>query len=208
MQQHILKMLIKGEDETLDFKQTISSASKIAKTMVSFANHKGGTLLVGIRDNKTVAGVRSEDEKYMLDLAASFYCKPEVEIKIEEWEIEGKLVIECTIPESKNKPHYAKDEDGNWWVYIRVNDKSLLASKVVVDVLKRQSQNKGTIINYSSKEKALFDYLDKNERITLKQYSKMLNLSRYRASKILVNLISTGLIRNHTTEKTEFYTLS
>jgi predicted HTH transcriptional regulator len=44
MQQHILKMLIKGEDETLDFKQTISSASKIAKTMVSFANHKGGTL--------------------------------------------------------------------------------------------------------------------------------------------------------------------
>lgn len=208
MQQHILKMLIKGEDDTLDFKQTISSASKIAKTMVAFANHKGGTLLVGIRDNKTVAGVRTEDEKYMLDLAASFYCKPEVIIEIDEWEIEGKLVLECRVLESKDKPHYAKDEDGNWWVYIRVADKSLLASKVVVDVLKRQSQGAGTKINYSSKEKALFEYLAQNERITLKQFSKMLNLSRYRASKILVNLISTGLIRNHTTEKTEFYTLS
>ena len=63
-----------GESEVLDFKKTISSASKIAKTMSAFANHKGGTLLVGVNDNKTIAGVRSEDEKYMLDLAI-FYKK-------------------------------------------------------------------------------------------------------------------------------------
>ncbi len=208
MQPHILKMLIKGEDEILDFKQTISSASKIAKTMVAFANHKGGTLLVGIRDNKTVAGIRTEDEKYMLDLAATFFCKPEVKIAIEEWEIDGKLVLECSVFEGMDKPYYAKDEDGDWWAYIRVKDKSLLASKIVVDVLRRQTLKTGTQINYSSKEKALFEYLAINNKITLKQFSKMLNLSRQRASKILVNLISTGLIRNHTTEKMEFYTLS
>ncbi len=208
MQPYILKMIIKGEDETLDFKQTITSASKIAKTMVAFANHKGGTLLVGIRDNKTVAGIRTEDEKYMLDLAATFFCKPEVKIETDEWEIEGKLVLECRVMEGKDKPYYSKDEDGNWWVYIRVKDKSLLASKIVVDVLKRQNGLNGTLIKYSSKEKALLDFLSANERITLKQYAKMLNLSRYRASKILVNLISTGIIRSHTYEKTEFYTLS
>lgn len=208
MQPHILKMLIRGEDETLDFKQTISSASKISKTMCAFANHKGGTLLVGIRDNKTVAGIRSEDEKYMLDLAAVFYCKPEVKIDITEWEIEGKVVLECKVHEGEDKPYYSKDEDGNWWVYIRVKDKSLLASKIVVDVLKRQNKAHGTLINYSSKEKALLEYLSQNGKITLKQYTKLLNLSKYRASKILVNLISTGIIRSHTYEKTEFYTLS
>lgn len=208
MQPHILKMLIRGEDETLDFKQTISSASKISKTMCAFANHKGGTLLVGIRDNKTIAGVRTEEEKYMLDLAAAFYCKPEVKIEIMEWEIEGKLVLECKVYEGDQKPYYSKDEEGNWWVYIRVKDKSLLASKIVVDVLKRQTKPHGTIIHYSSKEKALLEYLAKHGRITLKQYSKLLNLSRYRASRILVNLISTGIIRSHNYEKTEFYTLS
>lgn len=208
MQPHILKMLIRGEDETLDFKQTISSASKISKTMCAFANHKGGTLLVGIRDNKTIAGVRTEEEKYMLDLAAAFYCKPEVKIEIMEWEIEGKLVLECKVYEGDQKPNYSKDEEGNWWVYIRVKDKSLLASKIVVDVLKRQTKPHGTIIHYSSKEKALLEYLAKHGRITLKQYSKLLNLSRYRASRILVNLISTGIIRSHNYEKTEFYTLS
>jgi len=208
MQPHILKMLIRGEDETLDFKQSISSASKIAKTMVAFANHKGGKLLVGVRDNKTIAGVRTEDEKYMLDLAATFFCKPEVRIHIDEWEVDGKLLLECTVFEGKDKPYSAKDEQGNWVTYIRVKDKSLLASKIVIGVLKRQNQKTGTLIKYTSKEKALLDYLSINNKITLKQYTQMLNLSQYRASRILVNLIVTGIIRSHNYEKTEFYTLS
>ncbi|MGV3596837.1 MAG: helix-turn-helix domain-containing protein [Bacteroidota bacterium] len=204
-----LRQLIqKGENETLDFKQEISSASKIAKTIVSFANRKGGRLLVGIRDNKSIAGVRTEDEKYMLTLASDFYCKPAVELVINEWELDGKVVLEAIVPEGSDKPYYAKDDDGKWWVYVRVKDQSLLASKVVVDVLKREAAQKDTLIQITSKEQALLDYLAKNHKITLKQYCKLINISRWRASKILVNLISAGIIRSHNTEKIEFYTLS
>jgi predicted HTH transcriptional regulator len=203
----IKKYLIDGEGETLDYKQEISSASKIAKTMVSFANHKGGVLLVGVRDNRSIAGIRSEDEKYMLDLAASFYCKPEIELELEEHNIGGKVILECTILEGELKPYSAKGEDGKWWVHIRNKDKSLLASKIVVDVLKRQSSNKGTLIKYGKNEEALLKYLEDNDRITLQQFRKMVNISKWRASKILVNLISAGVILNHTHEKTEFYTL-
>ena len=203
----IKKYLIDGEGETLDYKQEISSASKIAKTMVSFANHKGGVLLVGVRDNRSIAGIRSEDEKYMLDLAASFYCKPEIELELEEQNIGGKVILECTVPEGELKPYSAKGEDGKWWVHIRNKDKSLLASKIVVDVLKRQSSNKGTLIKYGKNEEALLKYLEDNDRITLQQFRKMVNISKWRASKILVNLISAGVILNHTHEKTEFYTL-
>ena len=95
----------------LDYKQEITSAHKIAKTMVSFANHKGGTLLIGVRDNRTIAGIRTEDERYMLDLAASFYCKPEIILDIIEHQISGKIVLECIVPESEEKPCYAKGED-------------------------------------------------------------------------------------------------
>ena len=203
----IKKYLIDGEGETLDYKQEISSASKIAKTMVSFANHKGGVLLVGVRDNRSIAGIRSEDEKYMLELAASFYCKPEINLKLEEHNIGGKIILECTIPEGELKPYSAKGEDGKWWVHIRNKDKSLLASKIVVDVLKRQASNKGTLIKYGKNEEALLKYLEDNERITLQQFRKMVNISKWRASKILVNLISAGVIINHTYEKPEFYTL-
>lgn len=201
-------LIIKGENEELDFKQEISSAAKIAKTIVSFANRKGGRLLVGVRDNKSIAGIRTEDEKYMLGLASEFYCKPPIDLVINEWEMEGKVVLEAIVPEGKDKPYYAKGDDGKWWVYIRVKDKSLLASKVVVDVLKKEAAQNNTLIQITSKEQALLDYLAKNERITLKQYCKLLNISRWRASKILVNLISAGIIRSHNTEKVEFYTLS
>lgn len=205
---HILQLVAKGESETLDFKKTISSAAKIAKTLSAFSNHKGGRLLVGVNDNKTISGVRSEDEKYMLDMAAVFYCKPEVQLRITEWEIGGKTIIEAEVPEAKEKPVYAKDEEGKWWVHIRVKDQSLLASKIVVDVLKREQKQEGTLIIYTKHEEALLQHLNNNQRITLKELCKLLNISRWRAQKMLVNLVSTGIIRNHTTEKTEFFTLS
>jgi len=203
----IKKYLIDGEGESLDYKQEISSASKIAKTMVSFANLKGGVLLVGVRDNRSIAGIRSEDEKYMLELAASFYCKPEIKLELEEHNIGGKIILECTVPEGEFKPYSAKGEDGKWWVHIRNKDKSLLASKIVVDLLKRQASNKGTLIKYGKNEEALLRYLEDNERITLQQFRKMVNISKWRASKIIVNLITAGVIINHTYEKPEFYTL-
>lgn len=207
MHKHLKNLLENGEDDRLDYKQSITSASKIAKSMSAFANHKGGILLVGVKDNRRVCGVESEDEKYMLDLAARFYCKPEIKIEIIEWAVGSKIVLECKVPEGKDKPYYAKGDDGKWWVYVRTHDKSLLASKIVVDVLRRQTSSKGTLIKYTSKEQALLQYLKDNERITLQQYRKMINISKWRASKILVNLISAGVIRSHTTEKTEFYTL-
>lgn len=203
----IAKLIEGGENSTLDFKQTVSNVHKIAKTMCSFANTKGGILLIGVRDNGSIAGIKSEDEIYMLDLAAQFYCKPALNIEIELWKIGNKEIVECKIPLGKEQPYFAQSEDKKWWAYVRVNDKSLLASKVVLDVMKRNHPQKNTFIKYSSKEKALLEYLKKNERITLQEYRKMLNISKHRASKILVNLISTGIIRNHTTEKTEFYTL-
>ena len=93
MNDRIRRYLKEGEGDTLDYKQEISSANKIAKTMVSFANNKGGILLIGVRDNKSIAGIRTEDEKYMLDLAASFYCKPELPLEIIEHNIGGKIIL-------------------------------------------------------------------------------------------------------------------
>jgi predicted HTH transcriptional regulator len=205
---YILQLVAEGESEVLDFKKTISSAAKIAKTLSAFSNHKGGRLLIGVNDNKTISGVRSEDEKYMLDMAASFYCKPEVPLTFKEWEIGGKTVIEAIISEAKDKPVYAKDEDGKWWVFIRVKDQSLLASKVVVDVLRRESAKEGSLITYTKHEESLLHHLDQHPKITTKQVCKLLNISRWRAQKMLVNLVSAGIVRNHTTEKEEFFTLS
>jgi predicted HTH transcriptional regulator len=204
---NIKKLIFEGEGVTLDFKKTITNCEKIARTMVSFANNKGGRLLIGVADDGTIRGVKSEDEeRYMITKAAQFYTRPALEPTFEEIYVDDKLVLVAEIEESLTKPHYALAEDGKWWVYVRVKDKSVLASKIVVDVLKRAADDKGVLIEYSTKEKALLEYLDKMERINIKEYCELLKLSRRNAQRILVNMVLSGVIRIHTTEKEEYYT--
>ncbi|RVU00896.1 ATP-binding protein [Mucilaginibacter limnophilus] len=204
---NIKRLIYEGEGVSLDFKKTITRCEKIAKTMVSFANNKGGKLLVGVADNGAILGVKSEEEeKYMLTRAAHFYCRPALEPAFEEVYIDDKVVLVADIAPSDEKPHYALGEDGKWWAYIRVKDKSVLASKIVLDVLKQSGNDTGVMIEYSSKEKALLEYLEKMQRITVKQFCELLNIGRRRAQRILVNLVLSGVILVHTTEKEEFYT--
>src|ERR1700761_1650036 len=204
---NVKRQIFEGEGVTLDFKKTTTSPEKIAKTMVSCANNKGGRLLVGVADDGTIKGVKSEDEeRYMLTKAAHFYAKPALDPIFEEVYVDDKLVLIVDIAESQMKPHYALAEDGKWWVYVRVKDKSVLASKVVVDVLKRSADNEGVLIQYSTNEKTLLEYLEKSARITVKECAGLLKIGRKHAQKLLVDLILSGIVRIHTSEKEEFYT--
>lgn len=204
---NLKKQIFEGEGVKLDFKKTITSCEKIARTMVSFANNKGGRLLIGVADDGTIKGVKSEDEeRYMITRAATLYARPALEPKFEEIYVDDKLVLVVDTPESDLKPHYALAVDGKWWVYVRVKDKSVLASKIIVDVLKRSSGETGVLIEYSDNEKSLLEYLDKTDRITVKEYCDLIKVGRRAAQRILVNMILSGVIRVHTTEKEEYYT--
>jgi predicted HTH transcriptional regulator len=204
---NIKKQIFEGEGVSLDFKKTITSCEKIARTMVSFANNKGGRLLIGVADDGTIKGVKSEDEeRYMITRAAHMFTKPALEPVFEEVYVDDKLVLVVDTAESNLKPHYALAEDGKWWVYVRVKDKSMLASKIVVDVLKRSTDTNGVLIEYSEKEKTLLEYLETTERITVKECSDLLKQSRRASQRILVNLVLSGIICIHTTEKEEYYT--
>lgn len=205
---NIRKLILQGEGTTLDFKKTITNNEKIAKSLVAFANNRGGQLLIGVADDGSIKGVKSEDEeRYMILKSAHQYCRPAIEPNFEEIYVDSKLVLVATIPQSNTKPHYALDENKKWWVYFRVKDKSILASKIIVDVLKKDNTQSGQLIAYTEQEKKLLQFLDKEGRITLKQFCKLTRSSHKQAQKILVSLILTGLIRPHISEKEEYFSL-
>lgn len=191
----------------LDFKKEISSIHRIARSIVSFANHHGGTLLVGVNDDGSISGIKAEEEKFMLERAALECCQPSVLLDIHEWSIRGRTILEVLVPEGKEKPYYAIDEHGKKWVYIRSRDQSLLASRTMVEVLKHKHSSRPVLIKYSDKEKALLDYLREHPKITMKEFCKLVNIGRWRAQRILVKLTAVGVIHLHDHEKTEYYTL-
>lgn len=201
----IKKLIEQGEGVCLDFKQVIQNPYKIAKSMVSFANTKGGILLIGVKDNGKISGVNPEEEYHMIELAANFYSKPIVQFNVESHIIEGKKILQVNIPIGNNQPYYAKGEDEKWWVYVRVNDNCILASKTTVDFM--HSLKKETKITMGKIELGILNYLKENNKVTQKELCKLFNLGNRRVGRILVNLMKAQAIRSHTFEKAEFYTL-
>jgi predicted HTH transcriptional regulator len=203
--EHPIKLLIsKGEGVDLDFKQEIQNPRKIAKSMVSFANTQGGILLIGVRDNGSIAGIKSEDEFHMLSLAATFHSKPEIEFSVQEYMVDGKTVLKVNIPRGEDQPYYAKGEDDKWWVYVRVNDKCILASKTTVDFM--HNRLKPAKVTLGKIEQSILIFVGEREKTTLDDICNKFNLGKRRTSRILVDLMRLQAIRSHTTEKTEFYT--
>ena len=115
MKSHYIQRLIsQGEHQQLDFKFEISDASKIARTLAAFANTDGGTLLIGVKDNGVIRGIESDEEVYMLELAAHQFCQPEVRFTTKEWEIDDKVILEAIVPYDDNHIHKAPDNEGKY----------------------------------------------------------------------------------------------
>src|SRR5690349_20694999 len=101
-----LDLIARGEGTHLEFKSTIESAIKIAKTLAAFANTMGGVLLVGVRDDRKIKGIVSErQEMEKIEMAADFLCNPPIAISYESKYVEGKQILVIRIPESSDKPH-------------------------------------------------------------------------------------------------------
>ena len=208
-------LLEEGEGFQLEFKRKVTSPEKIARALIGFANTKGGTILFGVDDDKSVVGIESEKtEVEMIQTAGRVYCDPPIEPDIEIIAHRGKDILIVTVDESNQKPHslLADDEgsgDPETKVLIRVKDKTVVASKEVVKILRSESPDAPPLrISIGDTERSVLEYLDSNERVTVKEFGKLVNISDRRASRILIQLVRAGVLRIHTHEKEDFYTLA
>jgi predicted HTH transcriptional regulator len=197
---YIHKLISLGENQHLDFKYEIADSRKIARTFSAFANTDGGKLLIGVMDNGLIAGIRTEEERFMAEAAVNRYCKPVIEYTGKEWIVEGKKVLEITIPPGKDKPYLAEESDGKWLAYVRVKDQNILASKVVFNAWKRKNRPQGVYIQYTEKEKNLLEYLENHPEISISEFMSLAVISRRTAENILSNFIALDIIEAVITE--------
>ena len=208
-----LKELIEeGENIQCEFKRKFSTPDKIAREMIAFANTKGGYVIFGVDDDKEIIGVESEKETAeLIKETALTMCEPSLDFQISFVELDGKEIVIASIPESSNKPHRLQDYSDQFdinqvVVTIRVNDKSVQASKEMIRILRSNSGNLA-LKKYAvgSNEKTVFEYLAKKERISVKELSNLVNISERRASRTLVKMVRANLLMIHTKDNGEEY---
>ena len=204
---YIQKLISEGEHIHQDFKFAISDARKIAKSLSAFANTEGGRLLVGVKDNGKIAGVRSEEEIYMVEAAATLYCRPEIELETHIYHIEGKDVLEVQINESTQKPIYALDENNHPWAYVRIKDENILASPIHLNIWKHDREEKKVIITYTQREQQVLTILKQQGALTLGQCSKLTRMNRKQISRLLADFIRFGLVEQYFEEHTFYFRL-
>ena len=191
---YISELIAQGEHQQLDFKFEINDSKKIARTITAFANTDGGTLLIGVKDNGNIAGVRSEEEYYMIEAAAEMYCRPKIQFKAKEWNIEGKIVLEVKVEVSSLKPHKSPDKNDEYKTFIRVDDENIVAPEILEMAWLKISDLNGTLLTVTRPVEKLFNFLDANPYITVSQFRKIAKINYSTAKNILSDLLAIGSI--------------
>jgi len=189
MESYLRRLIDEGESQTLDFKYCVSDCRKIARTLSAFANSDGGKLLIGVRDNGSIAGIKSDEEIYMVDTAAALFCRPEIEFSLKQHIAAGKTVLEVEVLKGNKRPYQAKDENGRWISYFRHHDQNLVANKVLLQIWRKEGIKLGVMVKFGKAENSLMDYLGKNGSITLSKFRKLTKIPSHKAEAILANLI-------------------
>jgi len=103
----VLELISKGEGHDIEFKSWKNARSKkdllgvITREVVSFANSKGGYILLGVEDDGSITGCSDYDTQNIL---GSIYdrTRPPIFTTIDEMDIDGKTILVIKVEKSND----------------------------------------------------------------------------------------------------------
>ena len=195
---YIQRLISEGEHQQQDFKYKEEDAVKLAKSVSAFANTDGGRLLIGVRDDGHMSGVRDEEEIYMMHQAAYRYCRPQASIKFDTYHVmpqettgggrKMRTIVVATVPPSDRRPVCAIGNDGRQRAYIRIADENIVASPVHLAIWREAQNPQGAMMTYTDTVRKLMDSLQ-GQRLTLNQVVRRSAIPRHKVVTLLARLI-------------------
>jgi predicted HTH transcriptional regulator len=194
---YIQRLISEGEHQQQDFKYKVEDAMKLAKSVSAFANTDGGRLLIGVRDDGHMSGVRDEEEIYMMHQAAYRYCRPQASIKFDTYHVmpqettgggrKMRTIVVATVPPSDRRPVCAIGNDGRQRAYIRIADENIVASPVHLAIWREAQNPQGAMMTYTDTVRKLMDSLQ-GQRLTLNQVVRRSAIPRHKVVTLLARL--------------------
>jgi predicted HTH transcriptional regulator len=140
MSDNISKIINKNEGANLEFKQDFSSADKIVKTTIAFANCSGGQIIIGVEDEtKKILGAEEPlklEENIANKLSDCIAPKiiPIIEIASTE---DNKQILIINVYPSPIAPHHLTSKGELHGTYIRVGSTNRIAEPERIEEIKR-----------------------------------------------------------------------
>lgn len=200
-----IQLIKEGEGLTVEFKRTIDSPYKIAKTIAFFANTSGGVLLVGVGDNRELLGIKSElNELEKLEKACTELVDKMIPVRFKSEKLDNRILLRVEIDESQERPHYAINEKGQRMIYIRVKDKSVPTLRLFIE---GESDIDTKTLLASRHVRTLVQYLKEYDSISAKVFSRIINISEKRAERMMNDLAEKQVLLKLKKGKPELYSL-
>lgn len=115
--------ITQGETSGLEFKRVPNEdRSKYLKTVVAFANGRGGRILFGVGDDRTVVGIAKDKVFQEMDAivdSIAHGCSPLISVDAGIENIGGKSVIAVDVMGGAQCPYFVKSEGERDGVYVR-----------------------------------------------------------------------------------------
>ena len=106
-QTELIEKIILGEDTMIEFKREMPHRDSMADEIAAFANTEGGTILIGIDDNKEIIGIELQQldgvEKTVVEICNDS-IEPTVLFFTEKLRMDEKNILKIEIPKS-HFPH-------------------------------------------------------------------------------------------------------
>ena len=201
---YIMRLIGEGEHQQQDFKYKITDAMKLARSVSAFANTDGGRLLIGVRDDGVVSGVKSEEEIYMMHAAAFEYCRPASSIKFDTYLVSGKTVVIATVPPAVHKPVCALTGPDTYRAFIRIDDENIIASPVQMQMWKEEESHQGALLQYTDVESSFLKIFEPSTMYRLGQIVRLSRMRRRSVICLLSRLIRFGLIKQEYQDDSQY----
>lgn len=187
-------MVAEGEHQTQDFKFAVSDAHKIARSLSAFANRDGGRLLIGVKDNGVLAGVRNEEDIYVVEQAAVSYCRPAVHVEFSalSFDSDARVIIAFVGP-ALQRPVFVAEADGALKAYYRVADENIVAHPLMVRAW--QSAAEAVPKVFGEAHARMLDYLSQPRPADAREVALALHIAELKAEQLIVDLAAMGAVR-------------
>jgi predicted HTH transcriptional regulator len=120
--------LAEAEGKTLEYKRDLSSPERLTRTLVAFANSAGGSVVIGVADDRSVLGVADPDgDEHRLSNLILNRVEPRLLPTIERLTVAGQTLLVARVHPATRPPHWVAAEGEDEGVYVRLGSSTVKA---------------------------------------------------------------------------------